>query len=40
MYAKGIVAAQNSYGFKNLEKLETKRIRNQWDLESSVLRNQ
>ena len=29
LYPKGIRAEQNSYGFKNLEKLETNRIRNQ-----------
>ena len=39
LYPRGIRAEQNSYGFKNLEKLETNRIRNQQDLESSVLRN-
>ena len=28
-YLRGIRAEQNSYGFKNFEKLETNRIRNQ-----------
>ena len=29
IYLRGICTEQNSYGFKNLEKLETNRIRNQ-----------
>ena len=40
LYPRGIRAEQNSYGFMNLDKLETNMIRNQYDLESSVLRNQ
>ena len=38
LYPRGIRAEQNPYRFKNLEKLETNRLRNQQDLESSVFR--